>query len=261
MALLMAGCETSSDRSVSDQKRFDPTRSAPQAIRIADEVMVALGGRKNYEAIKYLSFRFVVEVDTQKVVDGRHAWDRRNNNYHLGGTTRDGEHFLAVFNLDTKRGSAFKNGRLVEGEEKIQLLNDAYARHINDTYWLLMPFKLKDAGAVLKYEGEQEINGVHYDVLRLSFAESAGLTPWNIYRVFVDQATRLVHRWEYFEREGAIPSPAWWEHWRVFNGIKLAELRTFENSNRRIRFLDIIASREVDEKMFEVSATTTAKIL
>ncbi|MDZ7343903.1 MAG: hypothetical protein ONA90_05255 [candidate division KSB1 bacterium] len=258
--ILLLGCERLADQSTSNQKRFDPSKSDPQAVRIADEVMVAMGGRKNYEAVQYLSFRFVVEADSQIVADRRHAWNRRTNDYRLESVSRDGEHTLAIFNLDTKKGVVFKNGQPANDEEKAQLLTRAYARFINDTYWLLMPFKLKDPGAVLKYDGEQEINEVHYDILRLSFADSVGLTPWNVYRVFVDQATRVVHRWEYFEREGANPTPCWWEHWRFFNGIKLAELRTFEHSNRRIRFLDIVVSNKVSEKIFEVSTSSKASM-
>jgi len=167
---------------------------------------------------------------------------------------------LAVFNLDTRDGVAFKNGQKMDGEEKIQLLKRAYGRYINDTFWLLMPFKLKDAGAALKYDGAQEINDVHYDVLRLSYADSVGLTPRNVYRVFVDQATRVVHRWEYHEKEGATPVASWWERWNEFGGVKLAEQRSFENSNRKLLFTNIIVSREVDEKIFEVAATSQAGI-
>ena len=258
--VLIFGCGPSPDQTASNQKRFDPSKSDPQAVRIADEVMVAMGGRKNYEAIQYLSFRFVVENDSQIVADRRHDWNRRNNDYRIESVSRDGEHVVTVFNLDTRMGMVFKNGQPASEEEKAQALNRAYARFINDTYWLLMPFKLKDAGAVLKYDGEQEINEVQYDILRLSFADSVGLTPWNIYRVFVDQATRVVHRWEYFEREGASPAAWWWEHWGLFNGIKLAQLRTSAVSNRRIRFLDIVVSSEVNEKIFEVSMPSKASI-
>jgi hypothetical protein len=260
MTLLMMTCERKSSETVVEQKIFDPGKSDPRAIKIADEVMVALGGREHYETIQYLSFRFVVEADTQKLSDWRHHWDRRNNNYRLEGITRDGDHLFLIFNLDTRKGTVFKNGQQLAGDEKREFIKRAYARYVNDTYWLLMPYKLKDPGAALQYEGVQEINDVTYDVLRLSFVDSVGLTPRNVYRVFVDQPTRLVHRWEYFETEGATPSPAWWEQWRVYNGIKLAELRTWESSNRKIRFLDIIASREVDEEVFKVSSTSTAKM-
>jgi hypothetical protein len=257
--LLIFGCKTASDQSTSGAG-FDPSKSDPEAIRIADEVMVALGGRANYDAVKYLSFHFVVTKGDTQLSDWRHDWDRRNNNYRLETTTRDGDRLRIIFTLDTQNGAVFKNGLALEGEEKIQWLGRAYARHINDAYWLLMPYKLKDPGVMLKYDGKQEVSGFQYDVLSLSFADSIGLTPWNMYRVFVDDATRLVHRWEYFEKEGAAPSPAWWESWRAYDGIKLAEERVFENSNRKILFKNIVVSRQVDEKIFEVVTPALAGV-
>lgn len=253
--LFISGCRRNSDNSAAEA-----TASDPRAIRIADEVMVALGGRENYEAINYLSFHFVVIKGDTQLSDWRHDWDRRNNNYRLESTMRDGNHFLVIFNLDTKKGTVFKNGQMLEGEDKLQWLALAYARHINDAYWLLMPYKLNDPGVTLKYDGKQEVSGIPYEVVSLSFGANVGLTPQNMYRVFVDEATRLVHRWEYFEREGATPAPAWWENWRAYGGIKLAEERVFENSDRKIRFTNIIASREVDEKLFEISAPSLAKM-
>lgn len=255
--LFCLSCQKTSNQSAAGTG-FDPSKSDPEAIRIADEVMVALGGRKNYDAVKYLSFHFVVTKGDTELSDWRHDWDRRDNNYRLETTTREGDHLRVIFNLGTKNGAVFKNGQTLEGEEKIQWLAQAYARYINDTYWLLMPHKLKDPGAMLKYDGKQEVSGFQYDVLSLSFADGIGLTPWNMYRVFVDEATRLVHRWEYFEREGAAPAPAWWESWRVYEGIKLAEERVFEHSDRKILFKNIIVSHEVDEKIFEMTTTSLA---
>ncbi len=261
-AFFVQNCKTASDQSTADlgQKKFDPSKSDSRAVQIADEVMVALGGRENFEAINYLSFHFVAVADTKKVSDWRHDWDRRNNNYRVEGVTREGDHLLAFFNLDTQDGTVFKNGQKMEGEEKLQILKLAYRRYINDTYWLLMPFKLKDAGAVLKYDGAQELNDIAYDVLRLSFVDSVGLTPQNIYRVFIDPATRIVHRWEYFANEGADPSPSWWEKWNIYGGIKFSEQRSFDNSNRKLLLTNIVASRQVDEKIFEAPSTSTAGV-
>lgn len=261
--LFISNCEKTADKSTANrgQPQFDPSKSDPQAVQIADEVMVALGGYENFAAVNYLSFHFVVAVDSQKISDWRHDWDRRKNNYRVEGLTRDGDHLLTIFNLDSRDGVAFKNGQKLDGEEKIQMLKRAYARYINDTFWLLMPFKLKDPGVVLQFDGTQEINDVKYDVLRLSYADSVGLTPHNIYRLFVDQNTRVIHRWEYFEKAGAEPAPAWWEKWQRYGSIKLAGQRSFENSNRKLLFTDIIVAAEVDEKIFEAASTSQAGML
>jgi len=259
---LFLSCKTTSDKPASDfgQPKFDASKSDPKAVQIAEEVLVALGGKENYAAINYLSFHFIAARGDTQMTDWRHDWDRRKNNYRVEGTTRDGDHLLTIFNLVTRNGVAFKNGQKMEGEEKIQLLQRAYGRFINDTFWLLMPFKLKDGGAVLRYDGAQEINEVIYEVLHLSYADSVGLTPQNSYRVFVDQATRLVYRWEYYEKAGAAPVASWWEKWNAYGGIKLAGQRVFENSNRKLLFTNIVVAREVDEKVFEVASSSQAKI-
>jgi hypothetical protein len=114
-------------------------------------------------------------------------------------------------------------------------------------------------GGRKNYEAIQYLS-FRYDVLKLSFASGVGLTPENIYRVFIDPATRLIQRWEYLNQEGASPVPAWWEEWRSFDGVKLAALRVFENSNRKIRFVDLVVSREVDEKIFEMPETSRAQM-
>lgn len=260
--LFSLNCQKAAEHSAANagRKQFDASKSDPRAVQIAEEVMVALGGYENFAAINYLAFHFVVAVDSHKTADWRHDWDRRNNSYRVEGISRDGDHLLAVFNLDSRNGVAFKNGQKLEGEEKIQLLKRAYARYINDTFWLLMPFKLKDAGAVLQYDGVQEISDVTYEVLRLSYADSVGLTPQNVYRVFVDPATRVVHRWEYFENENAAPAPAWWEQWQPYGKIKLAKQRRFDDSGRKIIFTDIVVAAEVEEKVFEAAGTSQAGV-
>ncbi|MGH7453799.1 MAG: hypothetical protein ACRENG_20785, partial [bacterium] len=111
--LFVASCQKTSDQSTADG--FDPSKSDPEAIRVADEVMVALGGRTNYDAVKYLSFHFVVTKGDTQLSDWRHDWDRRNNNYRLETTTRNGDHLRIIFNLDAKNGAVFKNGQALEG--------------------------------------------------------------------------------------------------------------------------------------------------
>src|SRR3712207_6917394 len=41
----------------------------------------------------------------------------------------------------------------------------------NDSYWLLMPIKLLDGGVKLEHGGQQELNGVKHEVLKLSRSE------------------------------------------------------------------------------------------
>jgi hypothetical protein len=215
-------------------------------------VVEALGGAENFQAMRYLSFHFVVERDTQRTSDWRHAWDRFTGDYRLEGRNAKGEELLVIFNVETKRGEAFKNGRMVEGEELAMMLDFAYGRFINDTYWLLMPYKLRDPGVMLTFDGEETIDKQRFQIIKLTFVPSAGLTPQNIYRVFVDPATSRIHRWEYFPEDGQEARPAKWLEWRKFDGVTLAVERQMETSNTRLLFENIVVSREVPPGLFSV---------
>jgi len=224
--------------------------SDPRAMEIAEKIVVALGGAENFKAVRYLSFHFVVERDSERTSDWRHDWDRFTGDYRLEGKNNKGEELLMTFNVNTKQGEAFNNGRIVQGEELATLLDFAYGRYINDTYWLLMPYKLRDPGVILSFDGEETVNDQVFEIIKLTFTPSAGLTPQNVYRVFVDPATSRIHRWEYFQEEGSEARPASWLHWRSFDGVTLATERRMQTSNTRLLFENIIVSKDVPPGLF-----------
>jgi len=236
---------------------FDPSQSDPTAVRIAEEVSRAVGAEKLAQ-VKQLSFHYTVQSDTGTIVDWSHDWDRQTNRYRLAGRLGE-DQIVAYFNLNSQQeGVVFTNGRRAGVEEMHSLLGMAYSRFINDTYWLLCPFKLMDPGARLHYEGTQEVEGVTYQVLRLSFIERVGLTPDNVYRIYVDPGTHLIRRWEYMPVEGATPVAAAWENWQDFGELKLATERKMAGSTRRIVFTGIVAATEIDSTIFEVPSPVGA---
>jgi hypothetical protein len=97
----------------------------------------------------------------------------------------------------------------------------AYARWVNDSYWLLAPLKLKDPGVTLTYQSREG----GFEVLHAQFA-NVGLTPGDQYNFYVDPATHLVRRWDY------MPSPdkkisGTWEGYKDFGGLNLSTERRF----------------------------------
>jgi hypothetical protein len=242
MALL--SCRSESSRELRDGF------SDPRAMEIVEKVITALGGAEKFNAVRYLSFHFVVMRDTLRISDWRHDWDRSTGDYRLQGKHDDGEELLILFNVNNRRGEAFKNGHILEGEQLSSLLEFAYGRFINDTYWLLMPYKLHDPGVMLTFDGEQTIDDQKFEIIKLAFVPSAGLTPQNIYRVFVDPATSRIHRWEYFQEEGKEPRPALWVDWRSFDGITLAVERILEGRPTRFLFENIVVSKDVPPGLF-----------
>ena len=69
---------------------------------------------------------------------------------------------------------------------------------INDAYWLFMPHKLKDSGVTLNYVAKDTTkDGASADVLSLTF-DQVGDTPDNMYYIYVDDSTRLVSQWDFY---------------------------------------------------------------
>ena len=102
--------------------------------------MEAMGGRKAWDETRYLSAscrsrrtHCPGQVDRNP---GTHQW----------------HYAIAWANINTKEG-AEKDGQKVADELEQAKLMKGYEAWVNDSYWLFMPYKLKDSG-VLKYKSE-----------------------------------------------------------------------------------------------------------
>ena len=192
--------------------------SDPEAVVVAEHLMDAMGGRETYDNTRYLTFRWGVERDGEVASPFLHSWDKWTGDYVLEGTNREGKPYRVVFNVNDRTGAATVDGVAAEGEQKDQLLEYAYGRFINDTYWLLMPWKWLDPGVNLAYEGIETIDGNEYDKVKLSFGD-VGLTSSDVYWAYVSRRTGLMERWAYVlqDEEGnpgaGDPSVFAWTEW------------------------------------------------
>ncbi len=227
-----AGSPTASTSSPSP---IPPAVPSARAAGIADEVMKTLGGAAAWDATRYIRFDFGSERDG--VVSARaHTWDKHTGRYRLEAKNREGKPYVVLMNVNTREGSAWLEGNKLTGDEEKKQLEQAYGAWVNDTYWLLMPYKLKDPGVVLSDAGEKTEGGVTYDVLGLSF-ESVGLTPKDRYWVFVNRSTKLVDRWDFvLKGEDKPPTTFLWKGWTKTGAILLARERVNEKDNRRLLF-------------------------
>jgi hypothetical protein len=183
--------------------------------------MTALGGQDAWNDTRYIAFSFGTERDG-KFQGRRHLWDKWSGRYRLEGTTREGDPFVVLMNVNSKDGSAWLEGRKLEGDELKQQLERAYGAWVNDTYWLLMPYKLRDPGVTLAYAGEDTMDGVPYEKIQLSF-DNVGLTPKDKYWVWVNRNTGLVDRWDYVLKGEDVPPTTWrWSGWTRHGKIMLA---------------------------------------
>jgi hypothetical protein len=202
--------------------RGETAASDPKAVQIADQVMKALGGKQRWDALRILRWTFEVSVNDTLRPGRRHSWDKYSGWHRVEGTTRAGQPFCYIENLNDSTGMAWVDGHPIEGDSLKKLMRSAHAQWINDSYWFLMPYKLRDPGVNLKYDGEVKDSlhaGVVHDRLALSF-EHVGMTPGDRYWVYVNRATHRVDKWEHL-LQGAEPPPVpWtWEGWEAHGGL------------------------------------------
>jgi hypothetical protein len=202
--------------------RAETAASDPKAVEIANQVMTALGGKQRWDSLHFLRWTFEVSVNDTLRPGRRHAWDKYTGWHRVDGTNRAGLPFCYIENLNDSTGMAWVNGNPIEGDSLKKLMRSAHAAWINDSYWFLMPYKLRDPGVTLKYDGEVKDTtgtGATYDRLALSF-ENVGMTPGDHYWVYVNHANHRVEKWEHL-LQGAQPPPVpyTWEGWEDHGGM------------------------------------------
>jgi hypothetical protein len=193
---------------------FDTAGSSPQAIALAEETMQAMGGYPAWSQTRFITWRFF----------GRrlHVWDK-----WTGDIRFEQDDLTVLMNIHTKRGRAFRDGNRLTDSELQTALDQGYRAWINDSYWLVMPYKLKDSGVTLLYSGKgKSEDGRDADVLELRFTD-VGVTPNNKYRVWIDRESHLVSQWAFYaDAEDAEPrfiGP--WQNWQRHGRIMLSDNR------------------------------------
>ena len=243
VALGISLCLSSAETALADEK----------ADQVARELVTALGGESAWEKARQFRFDFVVEREGKRAAEFRHLWDRYTGDYRLLGTDKSGAPYAVYFNVNTRDGVAFVNGKPVDNEEKKKLLETAYGRFINDSYWLLAPWKVFDPGVQRAWDGEKTgPEGAVCDVLRLSF-ENVGLTPKDLYWLWITRDGRRMVQWQYVlggaQEE---PTTALWKDWRTFGGIALSVEKTMQRGGVPVRILfdNVAVSPSRDDREF-----------
>lgn len=193
---------------------FNLAGSDARAIAVADSVMQAMGGREAWDDVRYLHWTFF----------GRRTllWDKKENRVRI---SMHGDSTVYLLDMDEGTGAVKQDGRTLENPDSVaHYLDRAEAIWINDSYWLVMPFKLKDSGVTLTYQGRDTTqSGEPALVLQLTF-EEVGRTPENKYHVLVAPAAYRVLEWRYFSKasseEPDMVTP--WKDYQSYDGILLS---------------------------------------
>lgn len=215
---------------------FNEADSDPYAITLADEVMKAMGGRMAWDNTRYIKWNFFGSRSL--------TWDKWQGRARIESHQSD---FKAIVNLNDLSGKVWKDGaEMTDADSLKKYLGRANSIWINDSYWLVMPFKLKDSGLTIKHLGADTTQaGEMADIVELTF-EGVGDTPQNKYHVYISQAEKLVKQWTFFrsadQAESNFITP--WQGYKKYGNILLC------GDRGRGQLTDIEVLKEMPEEVF-----------
>ena len=192
---------------------FDEAGSDEKAIVIADSVMQAMGGRRAWDTTQYVTWNFFGARSL--------LWDKQSGDVRIE-VPRDSAIYL--INVNSDQGKVAMGGEeITDADSVAKYVERGKSIWINDSYWLFMPFKLKDSGVTLTYAGEDTIQGGDMaEVLELRF-ENVGVTPQNKYRVYVDPNDYMVKQWAFYP-QAEMDTPRFitpWAEYEKYGSIML----------------------------------------
>ncbi len=194
---------------------ISPLHAEDDAQQLAKAVWKASGG-ENWPKVQELRFAFIVEHEGKEVARAEHHWNVAAQTDRVKWKGKD-----VTVNLASP----------AQDEDS----KAAYARWVNDSYWLLAPLKALDPGVKLTAEGTKTVGEAHFQLLRLSFA-GVGLTPGDQYLWYIDPQTKLLRAWDYIPSADKVTHGSW-DRYETFGGLQLSTEHEF--GGRIIRFADI----------------------
>jgi hypothetical protein len=205
---------------------FDLDHSDPAAIQLADSIMNAMGGRENWDKTRFISWNFFGRRNL--------TWDKHTGRVRIESP---GDTSVYLVNINTGEGKVKFHGKeMTEADTLKKLLTRAKGIWINDSYWLTMPFKLKDSGVTLKYFGEDTLKSNRYNILELTFKE-VGDTPENKYRLYVGIQDKMIKHWAYFNdaKKDTANFIRPWDNYQKYGNVMLSADRSDNGGPKNVK--------------------------
>ncbi|WP_339921560.1 hypothetical protein [uncultured Flavobacterium sp.] len=174
-----------------------------KAEELTDKIQTAIN-QKAWDTTAVVSFTFR---------GGHHyLWDKKRNLVQVEWDAKK-----VLYNNQTLEGLAYENNIKLSDSQKTDAIKKANDYFNNDSFWLIAPFKLRDAGttrSIVMQDNEE--------ALMVTYA-SGGSTPGDSYVWLVDEnyVPKAWRMWVSIIPVGGLETS--WEKWQAFaNGLKIA---------------------------------------
>lgn len=200
-------------------------------------------GAPHFATWKGMRWTFEVTRGDTVRTSRRHAWDRAANRHRVEYTDRAGKRFVIVHTLGDSAGRAWVDGQALAGDTVRTLVARGELLWRHDTYWFLMPFKLRDPGVQLVHQGRQADGR---DRVQLTFAGGG-----DTYAFDLDPATGRIAYWQFHHEGDTHLETGTWEDWVRVDGAWFATHHLREDGRTRIWTKDIVRDDALPAALFE----------
>lgn len=221
---------------------FNQRGSDNLAIGIADSVMKYHGGRNAWDEARFLHWDFFGSRTL--------SWDKLESRVRIDVPKENAVYLLNYSQPELAGRIRIKGNEVKDPEQLAEALQRVNSMFINDAFWLVHQFKLKDSGVTLKYAGEARIDPQVQrpcHIIDQTF-EGVGDTPGNRYRLFVDKVTYRINTWQYFKNADDT-APTLETPWSGY--LPYGDLLLSGDRGGRFQLKDISVKKTMDESIFE----------
>lgn len=223
-------------------------------------------GYRQWQAVRYLRFDFVVRVDGKETARFKHLWDRQTGRYRyeadsaafatapffneasgkwepLGLHLPEGQ-LVGVVNRNTGNGAVYIDHQL---QDSI-LIPRILERIDNDTFWLLMPLELGQA--ILQGEPQHvpRRDGNAVITIRLAYPQGAGITPYDRWMLMLEPQQQRIYRTKVKPQRTNQVIAAGWRGNTTINGITFSLERVL--ADKTVTFESLTMPQTLGDQVF-----------
>jgi hypothetical protein len=217
--------------------KFKAENSDSKAVALADKVIEAHGGQENWNNTHYIAWNFLGARDL--------VWDKYTGNVRIDFPGQQSTYLINI-NEDTGRVK-IGDRELTKSDSLDKYIERGKQIWVNDSYWLVFPFKFKDPGVQLQYLGPDTTkSGETAEVISLKF-EEVGFTPQNKYHAYIHPENHKILQWDFYRNatDSAASFSNEWTNYQKHGDILLS-------SGRGERSLgNIKVAQKWDDSIFE----------